>query len=190
MGEPKETTKKTFIEQSFEEALESEKSPILSEEENEEISQPSELGKQEFNPNDLDDLTSKAMNLLDNNTLLIEQQFKRSILDQSMEYIPPKSILNIVQDGETFSVFTKKSFSLLQGKQKSKKTTVLAMMVAEIINPKKKSDNIRFECPKAGRVLFFDCEQGESYGARTMHLILKLADVLRAQGHALLAHAA
>jgi hypothetical protein len=63
----------------------------------------------------------------------------------------------------------------LAGKQKSKKTTVLAMAVAAIVGQIRTTDSIRFEAAANGVVLFFDNEQGESFAARTMKLILKLA---------------
>jgi len=86
-------------------------------------------------------------------------------------------LLHFVQNGVIFPHRTKKSFSLQQGKQKSKKTTELAIEVAAYIRHFPTSESIRFECVEPGTVLFFDCEQGESYGARTMKLILKLADL-------------
>ncbi|MEJ7766542.1 MAG: AAA family ATPase [Chitinophagaceae bacterium] len=73
-------------------------------------------------------------------------------------------------------LLTLKSFSLWQGKQKSKKTTALALIVAAVICGRINSlDGIKFEGSLEGSVLFFDNEQGESYAARTMKLILKLA---------------
>ena len=103
--------------------------------------------------------------------------FNKSILDQTKHYPPPPPLMYFVQKGEKFPHRTKKSFSLQQGKQKSKKTTALGIEVAAYINPIENHDTLHFECAEPGVVIFFDCEQGESYAARTMHLILKMAGV-------------
>jgi hypothetical protein len=106
-----------------------------------------------------------------------KELFKRSILDQTKDYPPPSPLLYFVQNGERFPHRTKKSFTLQQGKQKSKKTTELALEVASYISQTPSDDETRFECAETGIVIFFDCEQGESYAARTMKLILKIAGV-------------
>ncbi|MEH6304682.1 AAA family ATPase [Olivibacter sp. CPCC 100613] len=106
-----------------------------------------------------------------------KELFKRSILDQTKDYPLPQPIVNFVHDGEIIPLLTKKSFSLWQGKQKSKKTTALALAVASFINPVEKSERTYFLGAVKGPVLFFDNEQGESYAARTMRLILKLANL-------------
>lgn len=103
--------------------------------------------------------------------------FTKSILDQTKDYPPPVPLLYLVQNGERHPHRTKGSFSLQQGKQKSKKTTELALEVAAYISKEPSEDNIYFECAESGTVLFFDCEQGVSYAARTMKLILKLANL-------------
>ena len=103
--------------------------------------------------------------------------FKNAILDQTKEYPPPLAVINLLHNGANLAFLTKKSFSLWQGKQKSKKTTGLAIAVASMIAVDKSSDLIRFECAEPGSVLFFDCEQGQSYAARTMRLVLKLANI-------------
>ncbi|HXH99219.1 MAG TPA: AAA family ATPase [Sphingobacteriaceae bacterium] len=101
--------------------------------------------------------------------------FYSAILDQTKNYPPPPPLLYFFQNGERYPHRTKKSYSLQQGRQKSKKTTALAIEVAAYINPVQSNDPIRFECVEPGTVLFFDNEQGESYAARTMKLILSLA---------------
>ncbi|MFC4213470.1 hypothetical protein ACFOWA_19915 [Pedobacter lithocola] len=105
--------------------------------------------------------------------------FGKSILDQKRDYPLPQPLMHFVQNGKIFPHRTKKSFSLQQGKQKSKKTTELAMEVAAYINnyPVNEGETIYFECVEPGVVLFFDNEQGESYAARTMKLILALANL-------------
>ena len=102
-------------------------------------------------------------------------KFFRSIMDQAKDYPLPVPVVNIIQDGEEIPLLTLKSYSLWQGKQKSKKTTVLAIMIAAFISHELNTDSIRFDKGLKGKVLFFDNEQGESYAARTMKLILKLA---------------
>lgn len=103
--------------------------------------------------------------------------FLQTVLDQTKEYPDPSPLMWLIQGNEKFPHRTKGSFSLQQGKQKSKKTTQLAMEVAAYISPFVSLEDIRFECADPGSVLFFDCEQGQSYAARTMKLVLKLADV-------------
>lgn len=105
--------------------------------------------------------------------------FEQSVMDQSKDYPPPVPVVTMVQNGEQIPFLTLKSFSLWQGKQKSKKTTVLALAVAAFISPTPTPAETRFEASSAGKVLFFDNEQGESYAARTMKLILRIAGVER-----------
>jgi hypothetical protein len=102
--------------------------------------------------------------------------FKKSILDQNKDYPPPIPVINLYQNGEVIPFLTKKSFSLWQGKQKSKKTTCLAITIAYYIGKLVTSETVYFKSEDPGKVIFFDNEQGESYAARTMRLILKLAD--------------
>lgn len=102
-------------------------------------------------------------------------KFRASILDQSKDYPLPQAIINFVCQGICIPLFTSKSYSLHQGKQKSKKTTGLALMIADYIRSSPSEAQIRFECAIPGVVLFIDTEQGESYAARTMRLILKIA---------------
>lgn len=101
--------------------------------------------------------------------------FLQSVLDQLKEYPSPVAVINLYQSGELLPFLTLKSFSLWQGKQKSKKTTVLAIAIAAFINQHNTNESTRFAGAMDGVVLFFDTEQGESYAARTMKLILKIA---------------
>lgn len=101
--------------------------------------------------------------------------FQQSILDQSKEYPSPVAVINLFQRDEYLPFLTLKSFSLWQGKQKSKKTTVLAIAIAAFISQYISDEGTHFAGALDGIVLFFDTEQGESYAARTMKLILKLA---------------
>jgi len=103
------------------------------------------------------------------------EKFRRSILDQAKDYPLPVPVISISQNGSTLPFLTLKSFSLWQGKQKSKKTTALALAVAAFIRMEYDSGEKLFSGDIDGSVLFFDNEQGESYAARTMKLILKLA---------------
>ena len=106
-------------------------------------------------------------------------KFKRSIMNQAKEYPLPVPVINLSQNGETIPFLTLKSFSLWQGKQKSKKTTVLALAVAAVIySCSEHKEGTQFTgAIDLAVILFFDNEQGESYAARTMKLILKLANV-------------
>jgi hypothetical protein len=105
-------------------------------------------------------------------------KFRKSIMDQQRDYPLPVPVISIVQNDETIPFLTLKSFSLWQGKQKSKKTTVLALAVAAFIRETAfVPGSVGFSTNMGGTVLFFDNEQGESYAARTMKLILKLAGV-------------
>lgn len=114
---------------------------------------------------------------IDKESLLYTKMFLNSILDQTKDYPPPIPVINIVQSGETLPLLTLKSFSLWQGKQKSKKTTVLAIAMAAFLSKHSGYETSYFEGAIDGDILFFDTEQGESYAARTMKLILKLAGV-------------
>jgi hypothetical protein len=107
---------------------------------------------------------------------IIEKYLSR-IMDQEKDYPDPEAILNIIQNGVTIPFLTLEGISLWQGKQKSKKTTLLAMAVSEYISGRESFLPVRFERKIPGKVLFFDCEQGTAYAARTMKLILKLAGV-------------
>lgn len=104
------------------------------------------------------------------------EKFRSCVLDQTQEYPLPVPVISIVQNGEEIPLLTLKSFSLWQGKQKSKKTTALALTVASFINGPTDTDQDTYIKPGlTGNVLWFDTEQGQSYAARTMNLILKLA---------------
>ncbi len=103
------------------------------------------------------------------------KKFQNSVLDQNIDYPLPEPIISIKQNIELITFLTLKSFSLWQGKQKSKKTTLLVLAIASIIQNVCTSST--FHCSSPGAVLFFDNEQGESYAARTMKLILKIAGV-------------
>src|SRR5688572_25861477 len=94
------------------------------------------------------------------------EAFYRSKLDQTREYPDPVPILSLRQNNVMIALLTQMSFSLWQGKQKSKKTTVLAMMVAALIKGVVEGADEMFVACKAGKVIFFDNEQGESYAAR------------------------
>lgn len=108
-----------------------------------------------------------------------KEKFKSSILDQRKDYPLPVPVINLNQNGSSIPFLTQKSLSLWQGKQKSKKTTALAIAVSAMIQKNKDSndDCTFFSAPNKGLVLFFDTEQGESYAARTMKLVLKIAEV-------------
>ena len=109
------------------------------------------------------------------------EKFRQSILDQKKEYPDPEPVINFIQRGETMPLLTLKSFSLWQGKQKSKKTTILAIAVAAFIadyNRIVNNEGTFMQAALKGVVLVIDTEQGQSYAARTMKLILRLADLV------------
>ena len=98
------------------------------------------------------------------------------LLDQSENYPPPVPVIWLIQNENNCRLLTLKSFSLLQGKQKSKKTTFLSMMIAAYISPNVSNQAIRFQCEgEQGKVLYIDTEQGQSQGSVTMKRILKMA---------------
>lgn len=106
------------------------------------------------------------------------RQYQSSILIQNDHYPDPEYVLNLVQNDVTIPLLSLKSYSLWQGKQKSRKSTLLAMAIASYILSNKSNDRIKFErAGDLGRVLFIDTEQGRSFAARTMKLILDLAMV-------------
>jgi hypothetical protein len=65
----------------------------------------------------------------ENNPDNYQDKFFKSILDQTKEYSLPVPVISISQNGDTLPLLTRKSLSLWEGKQKSKKTTVLALAV-------------------------------------------------------------
>ena len=101
--------------------------------------------------------------------------YKQSQLDQAIDYPDPVPVLNIIQNGRQIPLLTRKSFSLWQGKAKSKKSTILAMAVAALIKEEPDSEDLRFEGACKGTVIYFDTEQGTSYAARSMKLTLAMA---------------
>ncbi len=104
--------------------------------------------------------------------------FKKSILDQQKDYPLPEPVLSVSVDGKLFPLMTLRSFTLWQGKQKSKKTTALALAVSAFLMKDETKEGIQIVRNIEGSVIWFDNEQGESYAARTMKLILKLANLV------------
>lgn len=102
-------------------------------------------------------------------------KFHSSILDQTKDYPSPVPVVTLLQATETIVFLTLKSFSLWQGKQKSRKTTALALTIAAFLCGKIRTEEMSINGTMDGCALFFDTEQGESYAARTLKLILKLA---------------
>jgi hypothetical protein len=109
----------------------------------------------------------------------LEKLFRSKILDQSKDYPAPVPIVSLQHNDTLYPLLTLKSFSLWQGKQKSKKTVTLALMIAAYLRETLSRETTDFIGEGDGAVLWIDCEQGESYAARTMKLILKLAGVDR-----------
>lgn len=107
------------------------------------------------------------------------EKFRQTILDQKADYPAPVPVISIVQKDEVIPLLTLKSFSLWQGKQKSKKTTALAVTIAAFIADHGTMAPIPegtfFKKGEPGVVIFFDTEQGQSFAARTMRLILNMA---------------
>lgn len=133
----------------------------------------------------IDPLVLDGTKELGNNGIIVPiseyvQKFRDTILDQATDYPAPEPIINIIQRGESIPFLTLKSFSLWQGKQKSRKTTLLAIAVAAFIadyNDQSSNEGTFLKAALSGVVLVFDTEQGQSYAARTMKLMLKLANV-------------
>lgn len=105
----------------------------------------------------------------------VYEKFISSILDQNKDYPPPPPLINLVTGADSVSLLTEKSFSLIQGKQKSKKTIFLVLAVAAFLRRQFCTDSVMMEGIGGGIVLWFDTEQGESYAARSMKLILTLS---------------
>jgi hypothetical protein len=105
----------------------------------------------------------------------LEKLFRSKILDQAKDYPAPVPVVSLQHNDDLYPLLTLKSFSLWQGKQKSKKTVTLALMIAAYLRETVSREAIDFIGEGGGTVLWIDCEQGESYAARTMKLILKLA---------------
>lgn len=101
-------------------------------------------------------------------------KFLASVLDQERDYPAPPPLINLIAGSDVFPVLTDKSFSLWQGKQKSKKTIALVIAVASFLRQRLCTDTIYMQGVGDGTVLWFDTEQGESYAARTMKMILRL----------------
>lgn len=105
----------------------------------------------------------------------VYKKFIDSILDQNRHYPDPSPLINLVSGADVVPLLTEKSFSLIQGKQKTMKSTFLAMMIAAFLRQQLCTDSVYLEGVGDGIVLWFDTEQGVSYAARTMKLILSLA---------------
>lgn len=105
--------------------------------------------------------------------------FRSTVLDQNIDYPEPDYVVSLKYNESVYKLLSKKAFSLFQGKQKSKKSLLLAIMAAGIIRNTIGHEDIDFVSEGNGVVLWFDCEQGKSYAARTMKLILKLANLDR-----------
>lgn len=104
-------------------------------------------------------------------------KFLSTILDQQKDYPDPTPLVSLVSGSDMIPLLTLKSFSLFQGKQKSKKTITLALIVAAYIRHMQSNEEIYFEGIGDGTVLWFDCEQGQSYAARTMKMVLRVAGI-------------
>lgn len=107
----------------------------------------------------------------------LEKLFRNRILDQRKDYPEPVAVISLKCNESLYPLLTLKSFSLWQGKQKSKKTVTLALMIAAYLRETVSRETIDFIGEGGGTVLWIDCEQGESYAARTMKLILKLVGI-------------
>lgn len=105
--------------------------------------------------------------------------FESSIIRHDETVPEAPHILYVNTGEEAYSLLTRGSFSLFQGKQKSKKTTVLALIVAALL--RKDENNPGFVRKQAGKIIYFDTEQGRYYASRTLNLILRLADLPQAE---------
>lgn len=108
-----------------------------------------------------------------------DKLFQSTILDQEKDYPLPVAVVSLKHNDDIYPMLTLKSFSLFQGKQKSKKTITLALMIAAYLRHTLSNEPVDFVGHDVGTVLWVDCEQGESYAARTMKLVLKLAGLDR-----------
>lgn len=93
-----------------------------------------------------------------NDSLSLEDIALASIIPQDKEIPKPEIVFGM----DDIPMFTKKSVSTLIGKAKSGKTTCTAWIVSKILSG-------------GATVLWLDTEQGEYYGSRTQHWILKIA---------------
>lgn len=105
------------------------------------------------------------------------KKFVDSQLDQRKDYPPPVPVISLMMNGEAVPFLSRRAISLWHGKQKSRKTTALALAAAGFISKSSDDLQIYFQSEGKGKVIFFDCEQGLHYAARTMKLILKLSGV-------------
>jgi hypothetical protein len=105
------------------------------------------------------------------------EKFKRSLLKPGHEYPLPEPVMSLVCNNKSYALMTLKSLSLWQGKAKSRKTTVLALIVAAYISEIQSNDIIKLMPGIRGKVLFCDLEQGQGYAACTMKRILQIAEL-------------
>lgn len=134
--------------------------------------------KLELNPKVFDG-TEEIKPLRENGTFdnSVYDKFLSAILDQTKFYPDPSPLINLIHKDEVFPLLTEKSFGMVQGKQKSKKTILLVLIVVAFLRKRLCTDSIYLEGVGDGVALWFDTEQGESYASRTMKLILNLLGV-------------
>jgi hypothetical protein len=92
---------------------------------------------------------------------------KQCVVSQT-EYIEkPDTICYLNHTAEPHSLLTRGSISTFTGKAKAGKSSVLALLIADVISSKK--------------VLWLDTEQGEYYASRTQHYVLTVAGLKTAE---------
>jgi hypothetical protein len=89
----------------------------------------------------------------------------RCLISQTEVVAKPDTICYLHHTENPYSLLTRGSISTFTGKAKAGKTTVLALLIASVLNNK--------------RVLWLDTEQGQYYASRTQSYILNIAKLTK-----------
>lgn len=101
-----------------------------------------------------------------------ETDYKKFIIDLSKEITPPTSILSILEPNNPYSseisIFHSGDFSVLMGKQKSKKTFFTSMILSSMSTEFPYQQKLLSKRPFGkNRTAYFDTEQGDWYAQKT-----------------------
>lgn len=102
--------------------------------------------------------------------------YKKFIIDLSKEIIPPTPILSVIDSTNPYNketpIFHSGDFSVLIGKQKSKKTFLTSKIISSMANENPYENKLLAKMPNGRiRTAYFDTEQGDWYAQKTARRI-------------------